>query len=532
MSSDDNTELHLTGLPSAVLLVGMCSFLPLEDIFVLRLTSSKVLALLHGEGQDELWKLVLQRDFCFTDKNLKGGPIDTLIYRGPGDEALSPSRNMIEPATSHFDALKKWMKVSAWFYQGWKQGIHSEIQSSIQRGEEVAAPAKAIALGRQPHVHGPFFLRAARFWENLVRWCEDGPRVPCKDGSLGSQEEARIRRVLQRTLSPHGIQYVLFGDPCRDKAGLLARLAISAFSSGTTILSSLDPVVVDGVSCGILGGYEAYGHFRINGLFSLFQGKERYVSLNLLSYVHGMPASRGCVAVEPKTGRLYVHGFEDCKPLRVGNETSKGDDLLLWLEEYLRRLVEGEIGIGALGTGPSYPKGITLFPRYVPGATPKLTNGVPVVSRKVTRGVEVIASAIIDATRQSDMGFIYSIRIRLMTPDDGDEYLSPDERGFFMCQLRERHWRIVNDETGTTQIVDGDGVIGMTPVLKEYGYLCDGEDFSGTFQYQSCTGPMKKGTFGGHLTFDANPGNGAASASFFDVEVGTFVLDSEPDYLY
>ncbi|KAL3904450.1 MAG: hypothetical protein SGARI_004917 [Bacillariaceae sp.] len=220
----------------------------------------------------------------------------------------------------------------------------------------------------------------------------------------------------------------------------------------------------------------------------------------------------------------------DSRLIRVTNRQSIKEELFIWLEEYVRRLNEGEFDVGGIGSNQDGPKGIILFPRYVPGASAKLVNGIPVVSRKITRGVEVIASAIWDPRLVSDMGFIYAIRIRLLTPEDGDEYVSPEDRGFSTCRLLQRHWRIVNDETGRTEVVDGDGVIGMTPILREGGYREQGEDFNGTFQYQSCTGPMERGSFGGHLAFEARPENGAAS--LFDVELGSFALDCQPDFLY
>jgi hypothetical protein len=48
------------------------------------------------------------------------------------------------------------------------------------------------------------------------------------------------------------------------------------------------------------------------------------------------------------------------------------------------------------------------------------------------------------------VGFVYSIRIHLLTPQDSAEYVSPEDRGFETCQRRFRPWQIVNDETGET----------------------------------------------------------------------------------
>jgi uncharacterized protein affecting Mg2+/Co2+ transport len=93
-----------------------------------------------------------------------------------------------------------------------------------------------------------------------------------------------------------------------------------------------------------------------------------------------------------------------------------------------------------------------------------------------------------------------------------------------------RHWVIVDYDTGETQTVDGEAVIGMKPILTESGYQIDDEQVEGTFQYQSCTGVLANGKFGGYLTFEARSGNNRALR--FNAEVGFFALDSEPDFLF
>ena len=63
---------------------------------------------------------------------------------------------------------------------------------------------------------------------------------------------------------------------------------------------------------------------------------------------------------------------------------------------------------------------------------------------------------------------IYSIRLRILTPSDGAEYLSPEQRGFTTCQLHSRCWRITY-ETRVNE-VRGEGVVGEYPLLEEGGY--------------------------------------------------------------
>ena len=63
---------------------------------------------------------------------------------------------------------------------------------------------------------------------------------------------------------------------------------------------------------------------------------------------------------------------------------------------------------------------------------------------------------------------IYSIRLRILTPSDGAEYLSPEQRGFATCQLHSRHWRISYENR--VNEVRGEGVVGEYPLLEEGGY--------------------------------------------------------------
>jgi hypothetical protein len=120
---------------------------------------------------------------------------------------------------------------------------------------------------------------------------------------------------------------------------------------------------------------------------------------------------------------------------------------------------------------------------------------VELASRAVARGVEAVGSAYLPMMGSVGVGFVYSIRIRLLTtpPQDGAEHVSPEDQVFETFQLRSRHWQIVNDETGETNRDDGDGVIeGLHPLLFEGGYRVNGRDSaSDTFIYQCSTDSMK-----------------------------------------
>lgn len=535
MADDDyfltSPPLDLTAFPTSVLLAGVCSFLPLEDIFQLRLVSRRIKNILHG-GQENLWMMVLQRDFGFSEDDLKnsGGRPLTLRIPESDDSICLMSVNMLVPAESLFDAVKKWRRSSSWYFDGVdKDQLRQEIFRSKYAYDELMPPyvmpafAKAIQCDLKPYVCAPYFIRAARIWETFHRWCQSGARQSCKDGALAEEEEQRVRDAIAQSVIPIGYRFVQAPSSVRVTAGSMPINAFSAFSRGQRREFLQTSGLEGDVFCGILGGYEVNSYYRTQFLFFA-----RDVPFAISPTEHDK--WKGAVRFDWKTGGLYLHNVENCKPVRVEGRENRDDELFLWLEEYVRRLTDGEIGIGIMGFRPGHPKGITLFPRYVPGIVPKSVNDVPVVSRKVTRGVEIIASAVFVPQRQVEYGFIYSIRIRLLNPNDGDEYVSPNDRGFDTCQLMRRHWEIVNYETGQTQTVDGEAIIGMKPILKESGYQDGDTNYEGTFQYQSCTGNLKYGKFGGYLTFEARTGNDRALR--FHAEVGFFALDSEPDFLF
>jgi uncharacterized protein affecting Mg2+/Co2+ transport len=311
----------------------------------------------------------------------------------------------------------------------------------------------------------------------------------------------------------------------RSSPGLLACQAIYAFFGG----QNHDPFDPDLMFDGLLGGYQAYGYYSCTWLQSPRFLEERNIMLVAICNLSIQQGLKKLFYVDVDTGAIYLQCHE---PLRAinNNQSPKPDEFLMWLEEYGQRLESGKITAGTMGCHPSDPSAITLYPRVPPGAPPTtITEGVPDVSRAVTRGVEVIASGVYVPQCRNRFGFIYSIRIRLLTPDD-DGYVSPADRGFETCQLQSRHWHITDYDTGEIDRVDGEGVIGMYPILSEGGYIEDGEECSGSFQYQSCCGVMQ-GSFQGQMQFV--PGTITSSTGRpFNVELQPFALDTRPSYLY
>lgn len=406
--------------------------------------------------------------------------------------------NFICEASGAFECWKGWKKASACFYQGSNQ--------------------------EQYLVNGPYFLRAASFWKKTVQWCNE-EQMP---GNMGS-------KILETFTQRPGLHFNDWDYRVRSRPGILAAQAVFAFFGGQDYEGSRTRLrgPSEFIFAGLLGGYQAYNYYS-----STWLSFPRYVSIDGsvgdpsvlvgLDYLSMQTRINKLFYIDSATGGLFLKD-DDGADVHVLNQSPKPDDFLLWLEEYGRRLEIGEIGVGVMGCHPNDPASILLYPRLPRGAT-TITEGVQNVSRAVTRGVEVVASAVYAPQCMQQFGFIYSIRIRLLTPGE-EGYLSPSDRGFFTCQLNTRHWSITNDATGETDRVDGPGVIGMYPVLLEGGYIEDGEQCTGTFQYQSCTGTMQGGSFGGNIEFVPGRRN-SPTGSPFNVELRPFALESRPSYLY
>jgi uncharacterized protein affecting Mg2+/Co2+ transport len=411
--------------------------------------------------------------------------------------------DIIEEVNSAFESWKGWRRASSRFF---------EDLPSNNDGE-----SSEISL-----VNGPYFQRSAMIWTQIIRWCNAKTEVG--RNILGS-----LRR---------GLRYKDWDASYRSKTGLRAAQAFYAFCGGQSV--SLYPNGFDG----LFGGYQAYNYYCnshlvppgkvLNDNIHLAVSQCNFSNLNRLPKLFAVNLNTGDLALLTPSQRLTRAVSVKANPT--------GDEFLIWLEEFARRLSSGLIGEGIMGSTPHDPVALTLFPRWRRGiASPVTPQGIPECSYAVTRGVEVIASAVYAPQALHQFGFIYSIRVRLVAPnsgtvgrdDDGDDskYQSPDERGFVTCQLRSRHWKISNYETGNEEDVHGEGVIGMYPLLREGGYTDAGYIFEGGFRYQSCTGPMRKGAFEGTLEFIPGSLN-APTGPPFHVELKPFLLTNEPSIIY
>jgi len=212
------------------------------------------------------------------------------------------------------------------------------------------------------------------------------------------------------------------------------------------------------------------------------------------------------------------------KPDNLDGVEGPPNHLLLWFKEYVRRLETGWYEAMALypEAGPS-SKGIRLFAE----------NG-PTQSRAVTRGVECTASCVY-IPEHPQQGWTYSICFRLVG--------TAAERGFETCQLAKRVWNIGEDGQAPER-VEGEGVIGLFPILCDGGWLVNEESdpqqqygaeeslMEGFFRYQSCSGRLRSmsGSFSGELQFFPGTRRKPTGPPFM-VRLDPFNL-RVPEYLY
>jgi len=363
-------------------------------------------------------------------------------------------------------------------------------------------------------------------WQKIEQWCSDEARTK----GLG--------RVIKSSLLPGGsvTECLMEGTSCWH-----AFQAIYAFYAGQCDTTSEIYVPFSG----LFGGYQAYDMASDTRWFK----PRRSGSKVTIAYT---PVE--AIELDLKTGQLYfntyrkqlvatpcVGGINRFVEMGVTFETPANkddakDSILRWFEEHANRLQRDYCSVGTLNSDETPSNNNLALLKY-----PSVADTVH-CSRAVTRGIEIVASAVFVEVDDSPL-FIYSIRMRLLTPEDGEEYMSPEQRGFRMCQLRSRHWKISkkapNRDEPSVQEVRGDGVVGYYPLLVEGGYVryyssdeglvCLGE-FPGCFRYQSCTEADESGTMEGFLQF--SPGNMISpTGPAFNVRVAPFPLEY-PQFLY
>jgi F-box protein 3 len=231
---------------------------------------------------------------------------------------------------------------------------------------------------------------------------------------------------------------------------------------------------------GLLGGYTAYDH-EVSMVLLPLRSANRLTKFLLTRLPSIQQALQGmlCFACSHNLAKIF---------------TGRPDGVLRWFSEFVRRCDTGVYTSMELRPeSPFSTLGVSLFP----------VSG-PLITRCVTRGVVVCGACIY--MPEHPQGWTYSLTFEL----EG----TPEERGFETCQLSTRQWEI-EDSQGRVEQVQGEGVIGFFPILRDGGWDLNGESdphgqydnhprfMKGAFRYQSCSGrkPDMRGRFGGALTF-------------------------------
>eukprot|EP00904_Undaria_pinnatifida_P006989 jgi/Undpi1/341/HiC_scaffold_1.g00337.m1 len=344
--------------------------------------------------------------------------------------------------------------------------------------------------------------------------------------------------------------------------------------------TELPAFVGSGTSLGLLGGYCFYGERCTSKLFSIQRGVDAGL-ITLESFGGGSQGfykatartwgtdldavrARGgflLAASDKLSKRTWVDregnvrydgkmpplfGVFDAAPvvpsppLERGASYSSGGkprargNLMAWLEEYLRRLKNGDYAVRSRWEeAPGvFRRGIWLFPQ----------KGGQGCSTQVTNGVEIQVSPVLipeECTHRKNWMWAYSVRMKLLR----DHPTRP--QGMTSCQLSTRLWEI-DGADGYHREISGDGVIGKYPILSIPPAAAAAADDDGggassaaaantgaeeTFEYESCTTlDAPPGRMKGHFRF--TPGSLASPTGHpFDAQVPAFDL-IDPSFLF
>ena len=344
-------------IPSFAFVV-VIPYLDSQDALTLRLVDLKAKELIDEESA-LLWSHFLLEDFGVDDyrKTLR------VESRNQGPSIFGTTgRNAIIPAESPFQCWKQWKRASSRFFG--------------------AASTRNICA--------PFFLRAAHLWEKIENWC-------MANGDFGSLLLASLRV---------GQTHNEWPDVFQNAPGLAAVQALYSFYFGQD-----REAVIQQPSIGLLGGWSAYSLARVTVLIPPHSSPTSGANAVIATSVLFQGAAVAPFAVNALTGNIENRLRNPCPHSGL-------DSIFVWLEEYTRRLHQGEYHVGSISTPLGSFSGINQYP-----------NLPPLAGRAVTKGIEVVASSVWSPFEEA---FIYSIRMRLLTPSDGGH---DPNRDFKTCQL-------------------------------------------------------------------------------------------------
>ena len=164
--------------------------------------------------------------------------------------------------------------------------------------------------------------------------------------------------------------------------------------------------------------------------------------------------------------------------------------ILRWMEHFAKRCATGDVSVERADPTDPTTLCISTFPRLP-----------PLLSDCITLGLRVQASAVHAASAfdtRRGIAFVYRVRFSMLSEQEQVESGVPPSRVMRSARLRDRHW-IITDGEGRTTEVQGEGVIGLFPVLTAGGP---------EFFYQSMT--YHQGRLEGSMrgSFGFQPDNG------------------------
>ncbi len=394
-------------------------------------------------------------------------------------------------------------------------------------------------------------MRAAKLWSRIEEWCNN----PHLSGPVGAKIKATLLPGVNRSSGRFARNCTNANANANSNTHPMHALeAIFAFHDGQEVFKNRS---VEDMETAFFGGYSVYDHVRCAFLYNTDVCERFRFDGHVAIGGNVISSSFNSIVLNVESGELGIamlnrqrHGqamevTPAYKKKRNHQSTSSSnddsdennndDDMndvgLLWLEEHVRRLHEKEISVRPF----DYHDAVSSSGLHI--ISPFPGHPSPLASRRVTRGIEVIASSLPDVDIAA---IVYSLRIRILEPHE-EGYVTPTERGFETCQLFSRHWRLMNSDTGRIDEVNGEGVVGRYPLLREGGgyrddeagfdgNIMEGNEESGTFVYQSCSN-MTSGYFEGRMKFFPGSINDSTGPAFY-VDVGRFPLDFDPDIWY
>mmetsp|Transcript_15648 Transcript_15648/g.24289 ORF Transcript_15648/g.24289 Transcript_15648/m.24289 type:complete len:509 (+) Transcript_15648:71-1597(+) len=497
----------LDALPNTIVAASILPFVNSTALLHFRLASRGCYEICHGhvvgstaaqqqheEESEALWCLALVRDYRFVKGDELLSMYKSIRCNPDPEDETNPflSTSDVFTASSAFISWKHWRK----------------IDSRLHHDEN----GRLFLVSPSAQLVGPYFLRAASLWREIEQWCSD----ESMSENLGPAIQSNLRPG-----KPVGAFLVEGGY---QDGKLSAFKAVYSFYSG----QNMNLISSGRLLTGLFGGYSVYDTLSHNCWCPpevLSSGWDLIVAQDINNMkMTVFDARSGDVVFLISSPHQFRRTTIKTKAVLDGSDD---DQILRWFENHADNLNKYSVGTMAAGS-------VESILRY-----PSLNDSTN-CSRAVTRGVEVVASS----TYVKELGglFVYSIRMRLLQPEDGEDYMSPEERGFDTCQLVSRYWRIT--QGGEVEEVRGEGVIGCYPLLREGDYQNfiseDGghtfhdewEDHGGGkyFSYQSCT-HGEGGEMEGYLQFKAGSIQEEAG-EVFDVRVAPFPLELPQHYQY